>query len=234
MAKTDRSDKERIKPTPELAARRLAWSNGRDPNQCSDTIGRLWAWGYLEGAPRHDSDTLRDAGRAYAEAFWRHYGKTAAASIGGYKEMIAGGSIQTVIEDPVRDVIQHERFRSLDAQLGPTRSDERLAVVRFCVDQHGQSDPVWLQRHMAGWPDQTATIRAKLEHLQLMMRSADPVRRRHARSDYKLLTIELRRVTLALSKTAHSDARHLRMGLCWLVDHEMREKAKRRNAEGLA
>lgn len=220
----------RIPPSPELMAKRAAWSNGHDPNQCGDTIGRLWAWGYLNGT-RHAADALRDAGRAYAGSYWIHYQRNAAARIGGYREMVAGGSIQTIIEDAEWDVVASERFRALDSELGPPMSPARTAVLGLCVAHHGDGDPAWLLDHIAGWPRQTERLRASIDHATLMTNSGDPERRRQARIMQKTQRLSLQSVLREMQQLSHgrAEASALRDGLVALADHYIREKAKRKS-----
>jgi hypothetical protein len=226
MADKQPKEARRVSPTDELARKRAAWSNGKDPNQCSDTIGKLWAWNLLL-SERHDSDVLRDAGREYADCYWRHYQRTAAAKIGGYREMLGGSIAPLHIPDPVRDVLQEERFRKMDAELGGPGSRERRAVMRYCVEQHGDNDPTWLRDVIEGFPSQTQERRNNITFLKLQCFSKDKDIRAAAKKALEREERTLEREVRGLGVAAQGrdrDLPELCQGLTWLADHLAREK----------
>lgn len=224
-----------IPPTPELVEKRAAWSNGRDPNQCGDTIGRLWAWGMLNASPRHDPDVLRDTGRAYASAWWMHYQRTAAASIGGYREMLGGSIPPLHIEDVARDIVMDERFRRMDAELGGPSSAERRAVSAYCVDQHGMADPAWLTDLMHRNKRMTESLHSRRSLLKFRLRLATPADARAIRAQISEIEGQLQVCDFPLVRRNDGietrEMADLCRGLGWIADHLAREKRKRNIAE---
>lgn len=147
-------DEPRTRPTREVEARRLARSNAMPANETEDTIGRLWAWGFLDGGEL-SADLLRDAGRRYAASYWRRYGPVSPKS-GHYEEMTgrsSSGPSMVVIPDEDRDRIAEERFQRRDDALRAVKAKQ--VVDQVCVDGAGDNDPAWLIDTMNGFPAAT-------------------------------------------------------------------------------
>ncbi len=163
---------QRIKPTREVILRRLARSNGMPAEETEDTIGRLWAWGFLDGS-EIDCDLLRDAGRRYAASYWRRFGPLSAKS-GHYEEMTgrsSGGPAMVVIPDEERDRIAEERFCRRDDALRAVGA--KVVVDQICVDGAGDNDPAWLVDTMNGFPAETRQERLALAEAEGALAKAE-------------------------------------------------------------
>ena len=94
-------------------------------DQAHDGIGQLWALDFLDGHGIAD-DTLRDAGRLYAELYWDRYSETA-PKVGKLER----GDRAT--GDPPPPSRRDYLFDRLDSSL-PANSLERTVVIMLCVD----------------------------------------------------------------------------------------------------
>lgn len=157
----------RVPPSEFVRQRRAARSNGMPEQETEDTIGRLWAWGFLggplpSGEPSDfDADLLRDAGRRYAASYWRRYGPVSAKA-GHYEEMTgrSSGPGFTVIGDEEQDRLAEERFQRRDDALRACKAKRVIDMI--CVDGAGDNDPSWLIAVMAGYPAETRQERIRL------------------------------------------------------------------------
>jgi hypothetical protein len=141
-----------VRPPAQIAERRRIAANGMSEAECTDTIGKLWAHGLLDGG-RYAPDLLRDAGRRYAAAYWFRYGKVC-ASISAYADIIrVSGSKTTFIADAAVDERVEAHFRARDNALRDARA--KRAVDLVCVDSAGDNDPGWLINLMVGYPAET-------------------------------------------------------------------------------
>lgn len=163
---------ERTKPTAQVLLARLARSNGMPAEETEDTIGRLWAWGFLD-ASEMDSDLLRDAGRRYAASYWRRFGPLSAKS-GHYEEMTgrsSGGPAMVVIPDEELDRLAEERFQRRDDALRAVGA--KSVVDQICVDGAGDNDPAWLIDTMNGFPAETRQERLALASAESGLATAE-------------------------------------------------------------
>ena len=177
-------EERRVPPSDAVAARRRLQANGKPEDECTDTIGRMWAWGLLDGE-RFEPDLLREAGRRYAACYWHRYGPVC-PSVGSYGEMTglsSGGPRSVVIVDPDRDVLAENRFQARDAALRGLGRTVKVATDEFCVDGAGDNDPHWLIDLMMGFPGETATHRtAVVDALMEAARAATKAERRDAKA----------------------------------------------------
>lgn len=162
----------RSRPAEVVVEIRRQQSNGMPEAETTDTIGKLWAWGFLDGSPRFASDLLRDAGRRYAAAYWFRFGPVCGRT-GAYSDMRggSGGVPTTVIADYAKDVVAEERFARRDDALraGFGGMAGKFVVDQFCVDSHGDNDPAWLVELMSGYRRHTAQIRRRLAACEAAM-----------------------------------------------------------------
>lgn len=150
----------RVPPSEFVRQRRAARSNGMPEQETEDTIGRLWAWEFLDGSDI-EADLLRDAGRRYAASYWRRYGPVSAKA-GHYEEMTgrSSGPGRTVITDEERDRIAEERFQRRDDALRACKA--KRVIDQVCVDGAGDNDPSFLVALMQGYPAETRQERIRL------------------------------------------------------------------------
>lgn len=180
----------RVKPPAEVVARRQARSNGMPEQETEDTIGRLWAWGFLSTplpngeACDIDSDLLRDAGRRYAASYWRRFGPVSPRA-SHFEEMSgrSSGPSRTVITDEERDQIAEERFRRRDEALRSVGAKKLVDMV--CVDGAGDNDPGWLIETMRGFPAETRQERVGLASAEAMLGKGDDKAQRRAARNHK-------------------------------------------------
>jgi hypothetical protein len=157
----------RVPPSDFVKARRAARSNGMPEQETEDTIGRLWAWGLLDGPLPNgdqntiDADLLRDAGRRYAASYWRRYGPVSPRA-SHFEEMTgrSSGPGFTVIPDEERDRLAEERFQRRDQALRACKAKRVIDLV--CVDGAGDNDPSFLVALMQGYPAETRQERIRL------------------------------------------------------------------------
>jgi len=118
-----------------LRNRFAKFCDGKASQQVYDPIGRAWAVGLLEN-DRVDPAVLRDAGRRYAQAYWRHY--PAPQGVANYEREIRRGN----------GFDGGEKFTSLDRQLEDAGRASYSAVQSLTCDQHWFPDanPAWLDR----------------------------------------------------------------------------------------
>ncbi len=199
---SDTTGRRRIRPSSVVAERRTAQSNGMPEQECTDTIGRLWAWGCLDGA-RFASDLLRDAGRRYAAAYWFRYGPVC-GHVGAYSDMTrASGRKVTVITDEAKDVIAEYRFQARDRAICRLGITAKRLVDQICVDGNGDNDPGWLIELMSGYQADTRQERALYEQRKLecgvgapdvqrrKLRLADDARRKLANTLREIRSLRL-------------------------------------------
>jgi hypothetical protein len=216
----------RVRPSDHVAARRAIAANGMPEPETIDTIGKLWAWGFLDGE-RFAPDLLRDAGRRYAVAYWFRYGPVVAKS-GAYAEMTGrsgGGPPSVVIADPERDEIAESRFRDRDDTIRNLGWPVKVMVDQVCVDCQGDNDPGWLVDLMQGYPVETRDLRAHANHLMLECGAGSKIeqRRKEMAADaadrkLKYALIELRR-----ERVPHKPLEVLRFGLVALAEIDRAE-----------
>lgn len=241
-----------IPPTPEVKARRELQANGRQVEQTSDTIGRIWAWRLLDGQ-RYPGEQLREAGRAYATLYWWRFGPVCAHP-GFYQEMVSNGSIGgipawQIEEDPgkmANGEIAERMFRDRDDALDAAGVQERRAVQRVTVDDHGDDDPAWLDALIAGYPVQTALERQALaqeqtnfDALERQMAKARregssikpfkfEAKRVRSRRDYRAKELRKRVAELRASELPAKFLDQLRRGLVALADVDEAEGRRRK------
>lgn len=171
-------EEQRIPPSEMVKARRVARSNGMPAEETEDTIGRLWAWGFLDGG-QIDADLLRDAGRRYAASYWRRYGPVC-PRVAHFEEMTgrSSGPGFTVIVDEDQDRIAEDRFRARDAALRACGAKQLIDQV--CVDGAGDNDPAWLIDAMNGFPAETRQERVVLASAEALIGKGDSKAQRAA------------------------------------------------------
>lgn len=210
-----------IPPTPEVKMRRERQANGKPIEQGVDTIGRIWAFGLLEGL-RHPADQLRDAGRRYAIAYWWRLGPVCAHS-GHYSEMVGRGAIgETIIIDPFEDEISEEKFNVRRAALNDCGLDVRREVEKVTVDNHGDGDPVWLSALINGYPVQTVCERYDLGRARMTANDLERTIRQTART--KRTTKALRLELAAASRAVKYREKNLRLAIIKLRESELPSK----------
>jgi hypothetical protein len=178
-------EEQRIPPTEMVKARRAARSNGMSEAETEDTIGRLWAWGFLDGPLPNgdqntiDADLLRDAGRRYAASYWRRYGPVSPRA-SHFEEMTgrSSGPGFTVIVDEDQDRIAEDRFRARDAALRACGAKQLIDQV--CVDGAGDNDPGWLIETINGFPSETRQERVAVASAEAMIGKGDSKAQRAA------------------------------------------------------
>lgn len=241
-----------IPPTLEVAARRLQQSNGKPVEQTCDTIGRIWAWGLLDGQ-RYPAEQLREAGRAYATLYWWRFGPVCPHT-GFYQEMVSNGSIGgvplwQVEEEPDAKAsaeIAERMFRDRDDALSSVGIQERSATQRVTVDDHGDDDPVWLTTLIEGYPVQTVRERqllaqeqAQFDALESKMakarrdgRTIKPykfdLKKARDRRDYRLEALRKRVIELRVSELPAKFLDRMRRGLVALADIDEAEGRHRK------
>lgn len=109
--------------------------NGKAADQVHDGIGQLWALDFLDGHG-HADDTLRDAGRLFAELWWERYEATAPKT----SKLERASRTTNFWEGRTRRDIMFDR---MDDSLRPGYL-ERAAVMTLCVDP-------WFRDHIAPW-----------------------------------------------------------------------------------
>jgi hypothetical protein len=220
------SELRRVRPSDFVAARRAIAANGMPEQEATDTIGKMWAWGLLDGE-RFASDLLRDAGRRYAVAYWFRYGPVVAKS-GAYAEMTgrsSGGPAAVVIADPERDEIAETRYRNRDDALRNLGRPVKVMVDQVCVDFQGDNDPGWLVDLMQGFPFETRNLRAHANHLSL---ECDGGTKSQKRDHQAAIDVAERKVKYALIELRHERVPHkslelLRFGLIALAEIDRAE-----------
>lgn len=207
-----------VRPPELIAERRRIAANGMSEAECTDTIGKLWSWGLLDGG-RYAPDLLRDAGRRYAAAYWFRYGQVC-PSIAAYSDIVRGsGSKTTFIADAAVDELVEARFRARDNALRDVRAKRSVDLV--CVDGAGDNDPGWLINLMVGYPAETREQRLKvLECEQALAQGLkgaelEKVERRLAAAKRKL---SWRIKELRTELLPHATIATIRDGLCALAD----------------
>lgn len=221
--------RQRSKPTDHVATLRRQRSNGMPEHECTDTIGRAWAWGILDGT-RHSSDILRDAGRRYAASYWYRYGPLS-AHISSYSDMSGrsgGAPPSIVIPDPIKDEIADARFRTRDEALRGLKHGRRVKdiVDQLCVDGAGDNDPSWLLALIEGYPAETRNLRTALEMKQARadaMPSKDERRKAQRLADDARRHLERRLRELRRDLLPHAALDLLRDGLVCLADIDRNE-----------
>lgn len=211
----------RVRPTEITAARRRQAANAMPENETTDTIGKLWAWGLLDGE-RFAGDLLRDAGRRYGAAYWHRYGQVCAQtpSYSGLGMGVRSGPPSIVIPDPERDELNEAFFQNRDDAL--RRLDRRVKVLvdQMCVDGAGDNDPGWLVDLIAGYPVETRTMRGDigLRELACGFGTKDEQRRKErlAADARRRLDAELRR--LRAKRLPNEDISILCTGLVALAE----------------
>jgi len=170
-----------LKATDVVAARRAASANGMPEAECTDTIGRLWAWGFLDHG-RFAPDLLRDAGRRYAAAYWFRYGPVCGKT-GAYSDMRGGngGPPKQGYFDEGDDAIAEERFRRRDDAVRALVRQAKTMVDQVCVDGQGDNDPAWLMDEIGGYPVLTAAVRTMIARKELALNSGTKNERRLAK-----------------------------------------------------
>lgn len=128
---------------PRVVARRelfdcMAIKGGKAVDQVFDGIGQLWALDFLDGHGL-DGDTLRDAGRKYAELYWGYY--PGGPSISNYDQRTRSSDSGEIPPASKRDLY----FAKLDLYL-PRPSHERDALFDLVIDPHnGDSIAHWAE-----------------------------------------------------------------------------------------
>lgn len=216
--------RQRSKPTDHVAMLRRQRSNGMPEHECTDTIGRAWAWGILDGT-RHSSDILRDAGRRYAASYWYRYGPLS-AHISSYSDMSgrsSGAPPSIVIPDPIKDEIADARFRARDNALRDLKHGRRVKdiVDQLCVDGAGDNDPSWLLALIEGYPAETRNLRVAAEMKQSFadaMPSKEERRKAQRLADDARRALDRRLRELRRELLPHTSLDLLRDGLVCLAD----------------
>lgn len=114
--------------------------------QRRDPIGRAWHEGLLDG---HGvgSEVLRDVGRQYGFLYWHEY-RSVDATVGGYAEMVALGSVRLAGEVGLDGLGM--LWRAFSAIVDPLGHEVRDALHRLCVNDMWFSEgPDWLDRLIA-------------------------------------------------------------------------------------
>lgn len=219
---------QRQRATDVVAARRRRSANGYSEAEAIDTIGKLWAWGMLDGTDV-ETDLLRDAGRRYAAVYWHRYGLVC-PSIGTYGEMVRGstGPRMTTIIDPDQDLDAENRFRNRDEALRTLPDGQRVkaAVDQFCVDGAGDNDPGWLIDMMNGYEAETRALRLAVNDREVKLAAATtPDERRRAQRNLDDAERALRRELrdLRRRRVPHAALHRLRDGLVELMRIDARE-----------
>jgi hypothetical protein len=207
-----------VRPPTLIAERRRIAANGMSEAECTDTIGKLWSWGLLDGG-RYAPDLLRDAGRRYAAAYWFRYGRVC-PSIAAYADIIRGsGSKTTYIADEAIDELVESRFRARDNALRDVKA--KAAVDRVCVDGAGDNDPGWLIDLMCGYPAETRGRRTAIAMSEAFILSETTAKDKEKAEqklarEQRLLRNEIN--MLRVSLLPHALIVSIRDGLCALAD----------------
>jgi len=229
--------RQRSKPTDHVAMLRRQRSNGMPEHECTDTIGRAWAFGLLDGA-RFAPDLLRDAGRRYAASYWFRYGSVC-AHIGSYGEMSgrSSGPPSVVIADPEKDAIADARFRRRDDALRGLKHGRRVKdmVDLMCVDGAGDNDPGFLSDLIAGYPAETKNLRTGLamKEAKLDFGSKDERRRAQRLVDDANREINRKLRSLRQERLPHADLVLLRDGLTELAAIDQSEGLHKKMKRGV-
>jgi hypothetical protein len=119
-------------------------SKAINAQQRRDPVGRACHEGLLDGQGI-DPAALRDIGRQYGFLYWHEY-RAADATIGGYTEMVALGSVKLTGDKLGRDPLG-VRWQVLSSIVDPMGHDARMALQRLCVDDMWfEEGPDWLDR----------------------------------------------------------------------------------------
>jgi len=217
--------RKRSRPSDIVAQRRAQQSNGMPAEECTDTIGKLWAWGCLDGT-RFSPDLLRDAGRRYAAAYWFRFGPVC-GKVGAYSDMggRSSGPPSVVIADPEKDVLIEERFRRRDDALRAIGRKIKNLVDQVCVDGQGDNDPGWLADLMTGYLAETRKQRANLAVQTLQLGVGNKEQRRKAERRQADTRREIDRMVraLRLERMPALDLALIRDGLCELAEIDKKE-----------
>lgn len=112
--------------------------------QRRDPIGRACHEGLLEGFGV-DPGALRDLGRRYGLLYWHEY-RSVDATVGGYTEMVALGSVKLTGDGLGKDALGAQ-WKALSAIVDAMGHDVRTALQRLCVDgMWFEEGPDWLDR----------------------------------------------------------------------------------------
>ena len=229
--------RQRSKPTDHVAMLRRQRSNGMPEHECTDTIGRAWAFGLLDGA-RFAPDLLRDAGRRYAASYWWRWGPVC-AHIGSYGEMSgrSSGPPSVVIADPEKDAIADARFRRRDDAIRALKHGRRVKdmVDLFCVDGQGDNDPGFLIDLIQGYPAETINMRTELamKEARADVGSKDERRRAQRLVDDVERAIKKRMRELRQERLPHADLVLLRDGLTELAAIDQAEGLHKKMKRGV-